>query len=703
MDKLLQKFNDIKLEVDSRSSEEESEQTPLNSFLEYMLEILEQEARILPNPIVEYTESKEGHIRAFAIDEEEKRLDIFDGKYLSGNKIENIPKSDIDKSQKTLRKFLYDFESEDISFFDKSNKKKSIIMKSLKKSISDISMINIFFITNGTTRLAQNMFEEDNFNEAKVRYQVWDLEKINTFTSDKQQAEININFDRDYDQNFSCIQIDNIEANMKAYIGIIPGYVVADIYRKYHRDILELNVRSFLSARGNVNKGLKATIAEDPDRFIAYNNGITATATDIKTNHNGDFMNIISAKNFQIVNGGQTTVSLYNHLLSSSDQGESLKKISVPIKILDLSKMPMIDEEVKLISQFSNTQNKVNKTDFYASDPFHIEIEKLSRNTTFIVNNVPVRWFYERKRGSFDVERNMGSYSEQSKFDKIYPKKSSGDNISHVFSKSELGRTELAFGVQPDVASKGGDAAFTRFVDALSNNEFTPSDNYYKDLIAKLTFWRRMEKIVHKNHARHSTPQIVSYSIASFVYLNQSRINFTKIVEDGKINEILASYNSAYDSFEGHIPKIISYVREFLTSYSELEDIMLYARKVECWNSLKKFIDNGDFISKVGDTPADILQDRNSYTVKNQIDFTNKITDNMQKDIDSVSKEGADYWWAVASWAKENNKLSGIQRSMSANIAKQIKGKGVSYKLAKQGVRIRKEVKRMGFKFQEKL
>ena len=168
-------------------------------------------------------------------------------------------------------------------------------------------------------------------------------------------------------------------------------------------------------------------------------------------------------------------------------------------------------------------------------------------------------------------------------------------------------------------------------------------------------------------------------------------------------NEILASYNSAYDSFEGHIPKIISYVREFLTSYSELEDIMLYARKVECWNSLKKFIDNGDFISKVGDTPADILQDRNSYTVKNQIDFTNKITDNMQKDIDSVSKEGADYWWAVASWAKENNKLSGIQRSMSANIAKQIKGKGVSYKLAKQGVRIRKEVKRMGFKFQEKL
>ena len=150
----------------------------------------------------------------------------------------------------------------------------------------------------------------------------------------------------------------------------MPGYILADIYRKYHQRLLELNVRSFLSARGKVNRGIRDTIQNDPNRFVAYNNGITVTATDIKTINDGEAKRIVHAKNFQIVNGGQTTVSLYNQLISSHDNNEELlRKITVPIKILDLSRMASIDEEVKLISEFSNTQNTVRKSDFYANGP----------------------------------------------------------------------------------------------------------------------------------------------------------------------------------------------------------------------------------------------------------------------------------------------------------------------------------------------
>ena len=42
--------------------------------------------------------------------------------------------------------------------------------------------------------------------------------------------------------------------------------------------------------------------------FFAYNNGITATASDVELNDKGQ---IIKLTNFQIVNGGQTTSAIY--------------------------------------------------------------------------------------------------------------------------------------------------------------------------------------------------------------------------------------------------------------------------------------------------------------------------------------------------------------------------------------------------------
>jgi hypothetical protein len=77
--------------------------------------------------------------------------------------------------------------------------------------------------------------------------------------------------------------------------------------------LLERNVRSFLQVRGKVNKGIQQTISETPHRFVAYNNGISATARAVELNEVRKGLYLLKeASDFQIVNGGQTTASIYH-------------------------------------------------------------------------------------------------------------------------------------------------------------------------------------------------------------------------------------------------------------------------------------------------------------------------------------------------------------------------------------------------------
>lgn len=81
-----------------------------------------------------------------------------------------------------------------------------------------------------------------------------------------------------------------------------------DLYLEYGSKLLEGNVRSFLSVRGKVNKSIQSTIKNYPEMFLAYNNGIAATATAIETEMTSEGLKITKIKDLQIVNGGQTSI-----------------------------------------------------------------------------------------------------------------------------------------------------------------------------------------------------------------------------------------------------------------------------------------------------------------------------------------------------------------------------------------------------------
>src|SRR5690606_10761122 len=138
-----------------------------------------------------------------------------------------------------------------------------------------------------------------------------------------------------------------------AYLSIIPGKLLSDIYWEYGSRLLEGNVRAFLSIKGKVNKAIRKTIKDEPGKFFTYNNGIACTAKKIILSK--DNKKITNIADLQIINGGQTTASLTT---AWSKDKVSLDNIFVPMKITVI-KSDEYDEMIQNISKFANSQNKV--------------------------------------------------------------------------------------------------------------------------------------------------------------------------------------------------------------------------------------------------------------------------------------------------------------------------------------------------------
>jgi hypothetical protein len=123
--------------------------------------------------------------------------------------------------------------------------------------------------------------------------------------------------------------------------------------------------------------------------FLAYNNGISATADHIELDETGHYVKKIS--NLQIVNGGQTTASIYHTW--DKDKAD-ISTIFVQMKISVIKKADSYSEIVSRISKYANTQNKVNDADFSANNQILIELEKISRRSfSPITHNAIYRQF----------------------------------------------------------------------------------------------------------------------------------------------------------------------------------------------------------------------------------------------------------------------------------------------------------------------
>lgn len=160
-------------------------------------------------------------------------------------------------------------------------------------------------------------------------------------------------------------------------IGRIPIIELATLMEKHGDKLLERNIRRYLGLHGNrVNEGIRATLQSDnPANFYFFNNGLTLVCDDFSYNglQNSDYK--VKVKNLQIVNGGQTCMTILKTYHEMRDQGKTLpQNASVLVRIY---KLPDEEKDVVLqqITQATNSQNPVDLKDLHSNDKTQLALE----------------------------------------------------------------------------------------------------------------------------------------------------------------------------------------------------------------------------------------------------------------------------------------------------------------------------------------
>lgn len=371
------------------------------------------------------------------------------------------------------------------------------LIEQIRLNKDRIRKYRFLLLTDGFMSNRISEIETRNIESKPIECQIWDLDRIfRICVSDLGRQDIEVDF-KAYTggQGLPCLEASSTNnEEYSSYLCIIPGSVLADIYDHYGSQLLEGNVRSFLSTKVDVNKKIRETILRIPQNFFAYNNGVSATAMDLhfETTEDGRF--ITYAKDFQIINGGQTTASLSN---ARYKDNADLSKIFVQMKLTEVdSDADKSSELIRNISRSSNSQNKVSEADFFATHPFHVRMEQISRRLFAPATGgaqYDTKWFYERARGQYLQAQMRMTKAQKEKFAAQNPKK-------QVITKTDLAKYRNSWLGNPQDVSKGAQTNFNEFAkqidESWDKNDTVFNDQYFRDTVALAILFKHTEWVV---------------------------------------------------------------------------------------------------------------------------------------------------------------------------------------------------------------
>jgi hypothetical protein len=382
---------------------------------------------------------------------------------------------------------------------------------------ASVGKVRLLLITDRKLSSRVDGREMTKFLDRPVSYSVWDITRLERIESSAMGREdIIVDFD-DHGGAVPVLAAHMPDSPYESYLAALPGSALASIYDRWQARLLEQNVRVFLQARGNVNKGIKKTIEEDPSMFFAYNNGITATAEDVEIEERDGVSVMTRLTNLQIVNGGQTSASIHAALQNKTDLSKTF--VQMKLSIVDAAHAEKI---VPDISRYANSQNKIAAADFFSNHPFHVRMEEISRRIYAPAKDgafTQSRWFYERARGQFADRRSRLTIAQRKKFDLEHPR-------AQLFSKTDLAKAEMTWKMRPEIVCLGAQKNFAHFAHAIGKqwdtNEKVFSEEWFKEAIGKLIIFKKTERIVSDAAGSWYTgglrAQTVCYAIAKLIY-----------------------------------------------------------------------------------------------------------------------------------------------------------------------------------------
>lgn len=572
---------------------------PNEEFIQKSISLLEENEQF-PDPLIHYFGSKgkrnrQMQFNAFSFDEADGSICLLISDFNNSENPATLTNTQIDSLYSRMQYFIEEAYEGNISdYCDDSDPTIDIarrIRKLIGKSTFESSVIKFkfFIITNSVLSGRVKSIQKPNLFGRPVELNLWYLERFfDLFNSSNSEAiEINV---PDYGINgIQCLKANMTDCDeYDAFLAIVPGKFLSDIYLKHGSRLLQGNVRAFLSLKNAVNKGIRKTIISDPKKFFTYNNGIATIAESIVLSP--DKTRIISLRGLQIINGGQTTASMASAVVKKDN--ELLENIFVPMKLTvlkstkendEIEKDRKYNEMIQKISECANSQTKVTPADFFSNHKFHILMETLSQSAKnyapAVSGNVyQTVWFYERSRGKWEQEQMKLNQSQRDKFVMKYPK-------NQVVKKEQLAKCMTIMQGHPYIACDISSKMMTYIAPAIDymceNSLEEINDLYFKKSVVSIIIYNTVEKLVFKQPwypKGGNRAQIVPYTIAKILNSIPSKksIDF----------DLIWKTQSLYPSFI-HEVEIASYVTHNFLNDSSGYIVREYARRKETWNKYK--------------------------------------------------------------------------------------------------------------------
>lgn len=501
-------------------------------------------------------------------------------KSLTNSRIEHLKKAGVNFFSSSLKtQFIESLEESSDGY---------IAAKEIFQKYKRIESIKLIILTNAqiSSRVADKK-EIDEDLDIPLTIDIWDIKRIYDLESSQTKSEaIEIELS-EWGGPIPSLQATESD-ELTSYLCVVNGQTIADLYDEYGARLLEANVRSFLQFRGKINKGIRKTIKTEPEYFFSYNNGLTATASNIEYDKSKQVITKIN--NLQIVNGGQTTASL---LMTQKKDKADLSKIQVQLKLNVVSDAKS-DELISNISRFANSQNAIKDSDFFSNHPFHRTLEKLSRQILAPTSKErikPTRWYYERARGSYLNAQSKLTDAGKKAFKSEHPKE-------QLIIKTDLAKIYLIFDKRPHDAIKGAQIAFNGFAQSIEkiwdNNPETINEYFFKELVAKFVIWHASKKTVYKReefvgNTKATLTAYTIYILKALMDKQDLEFNYPKVWQEQVVNDFY------YDQFIETSIKINALLNQL--SEQTGKAVLSMAKSKETLIKVQSIIDKTDYFS----------------------------------------------------------------------------------------------------------
>ncbi|MCL2246481.1 MAG: AIPR family protein, partial [Lentimicrobiaceae bacterium] len=560
-------------------------------------------------------------------------LDLFITNYRTDNYEYNITKEDYTKSLNQMKRFINASLKRHIDYTDPSHTELNELIKIIGKQAADFDRINVYFLINGFSNHDREKFEVAGI---EVFVHTWDISrlfKINESNSIHEPIEIDFEKFTDEGNGLQCLQVPTVDEMYDCYLSIVPGEILAKLYKEFSNELLESNVRAFLGQAGKFNKGIRDTIRSKPQMFLPYNNGISATAESIETKIINNQLIISKLNDFQIVNGGQTTASLYH--TQKKYKEVDLSKIFVQMKLTVIKDKEQKNIEVPNISRFANSQNKVSELDLSSNNPYFIQIENLSRKK-YVVNpenkNQSFLWFFERAHGQYRETLNKQTPAQQKKFKEQNP-----SNLKFV--KSDIAKYINAWELEPHYVSQGSQKNFihyTKKIKELVDKNKLPGENFYRKLITNAILFKTVDKLFGRKNVdaigdTNIKALTVAYAVSYFHFLTKNCLDLWKIYEEQKID----------DNLNSHLKKLLIFVHDHIISGAKDSLISEYAKRESSWGKLQETAYPENLVDILKDY---LISEEEKALRENEKEiYENNVEDTMFL-VSEIHKMGLKFW-----------------------------------------------------------